>query len=106
MKDLLDSTNFTFYNQIMAEYHNIQLGHYNEYKLENKIKERRLQWLGHVHDFLTYKINILHRLKRQKTETAFLHDLFDKWYLSEMKEVEEWKQELINDLESIESCYC
>ena len=82
MKDLLDNEDLTFYNQVMAEYHNIQIGHYNEYKLENKIKERRLQWLGHVQNFLTYKISISNRLKRQKAETPFLHNLFEKWYFS------------------------
>ena len=39
MKDLHDSEDLTFYNQVIAEYHNIQIRHYNEYKLENKIKE-------------------------------------------------------------------
>ena len=78
MKDLLDNEDLTFYNQVMAEYHNIQIGHYNEYKLENKIKERRLQWLGHVHDFLIYKISIVNRLKdrrlKQLFSTTFLTD--------------------------------
>ena len=101
MKDLLDCDDLTFYNQMVAQYYNIQIGRYNEYKIENKIKEPRLQWLGHVQDFLIYKISIKNRLKRQKAETHFLHSLFEEWYYLEMKEIEEWKQELINELESI-----
>ena len=42
MKNLLDCEDITYYNQVVAKHYNIQIGHYNEYKLENKIKERRL----------------------------------------------------------------
>ena len=56
MKEFLGCDDITYYNKIVAEHSNIQLGHYNEYKLENKIKERRLQSLGQVQDFLMYSI--------------------------------------------------
>ena len=78
MKELLDCEDIAYFNQVVAERYNLQEGCYNEYKLEEKIKERRLQWLGHVQDFLIYKIHIKNRLKGQKAETHFLHNLFEK----------------------------
>ena len=38
MKELLDCEDITYYNQVVAERYNLQVGCYNECKLEDKIK--------------------------------------------------------------------
>ena len=55
MKELLDCEDISYYNKVLAEHSNIQLERYNECKLDNKIKEKRLRWLGRVQDYIIYK---------------------------------------------------
>ena len=105
MKDLLDTQNLDLIDEHIDHCRKIA-DQENIIELEHQIMTRRYYWLLEVKRYIRMKISLSADKRKlgypDKRTKALLKrwDEFDNQYLAN------WKKELENKLEAIESCYC
>ena len=70
MKQLLNYENTRQIGKLLNEdYYKIRIGQFIECKLEDRIKEKQLEWLDEVYDYVRAKMNIKDQLKQNNRNT-------------------------------------
>ena len=99
MKKLLDCEHTRQIGNLLNEdYYKIRIGQFNEHRLEDKIKEKQLEWLDEAYDYIRSKMNIKAKLK-QKQQIPCYYLKFDTQSKINLRSLENWRKELERKLE-------
>ena len=83
----------------------LRIGQFNEYKLKDRIIEKQLEWLDEACDYVREKLNIKEKLK-QNQQTPYYCLALDNHSNTNIESLAEWKTELEQKWDFIQSCYC
>ena len=79
MKQVLNYENTRQIGKLLNEdCYKIRIEQFNEYKLEDRIKENQLEWLDEVYDYVRAKLNIKDQLKTKQQKPYYCLALDDQ----------------------------